>query len=183
MTDNEKRILLNLARISVLAAADGTALPELPDEDVCGRAGGAFVTLKTDGRLRGCIGHFTGVGSLGVTVRAMAREAAVSDPRFVPVSPGEVEGLSIEISVLSPMERIKADDVLPGTHGLYIRRGSRAGTLLPQVASEEGWDRETFLAHTCLKAGLSPEAYLENGTEIFSYTAEVFSEITIGKGD
>lgn len=176
MNEKEKKILLNLARISVQAAASGEAAPEVPSEDVCSRAGGAFVTLKINGRLRGCIGHFAGVGSLGTTVRAMAREAAVSDPRFIPVSPDEVQGLTIEISVLSPMERIEADDVQPGMHGLYIRRGSRAGTLLPQVAAEEGWDRETFLAHTCMKAGLHPNAYLEKETEILAYTAEVFSE-------
>lgn len=176
MTVYEKRILLNLARRSVQAAASGETAPELPNEGICDVSGGAFVTLKAGGRLRGCIGHFTGLGTLGATVRAMAREAAVSDPRFLPVSPGEVENLTIEISVLSPMVSIKADDVLPGTHGLYIRRGSRAGTLLPQVASEEGWDRETFLAHTCMKAGLSPKAFLEKETEILAYTAEVFSE-------
>lgn len=176
MTVYEKKILLNLARTSVQAAASGEVAPELPPENVCNKAGGAFVTLKTGGMLRGCIGHFAGLGTLGATVRAMAGEAAVSDPRFVPVSPDEVENLNIEISVLSPMERIKADDVQPGRHGLYIRRGSRAGTLLPQVAEEQGWGRETFLEHTCLKAGLPPEAYLEEETEIFAYTAEVFSE-------
>ncbi len=183
MNESEKKILLDLARRSVQAAAGGTALPEVPDEDVCNRAGGAFVTLKVNSRLRGCIGHFAGLGTLGATVRAMAGEAAVADPRFIPVSPGEVNRLSIEISVLSPMERIDADDVVPGTHGLYIRRGHRAGTLLPQVASAEGWDRETFLAHTCMKAGLQPEAYLEKGTEILAYTAEVFSENSTGKED
>ncbi len=112
----------------------------------------------------------------------MAREATLSDPRFIPVSPDEIKNVTIEISVLSPMERIDANDVLPGIHGLYIRRGSRAGTLLPQVAREEGWNRETFLKHTCLKAGLPPDAYMEKGTEILSYTAEVFSETTIEKG-
>lgn len=180
MTEEEKILLLDLARRSVGAAARGESAPELPVEDVCSRTGGAFVTLKAGGLLRGCIGNFSSTGTLGETVRSMAREAAVSDPRFIPVSPREVENLTIEISVLSPMVRIKADDVLPGTHGLYIRRGHRAGTLLPQVAAEEGWDRDTFLAHTCMKAGLSPEAYLEDGTEILAYTAEVFSENITG---
>ncbi|MCD4709023.1 MAG: AmmeMemoRadiSam system protein A [Candidatus Sabulitectum sp.] len=176
MNENEKKILLSLARRSVLAAASGTVAPDVPDENICNIPGGAFVTLKINGSLRGCIGHFAGVGSLGATVRTMAREAAVSDPRFVPVSPDEVQNLKIEISVLSPMKKIEAEDVLPGTHGLYIRKGHRAGTLLPQVAAEEGWDRETFLAHTCLKAGLRPGAYLEKETEILAYTAEVFGE-------
>jgi len=181
MTYEERILLLDLARKSVYAAARGEVAPDLPSDDVFSRAGGAFVTLKAGGMLRGCIGNFSGTGSLGATIRAMAREAAVCDPRFVPVSPAEVDGLTIEISVLSPMETIEVGDVLPGRHGLYIRRGNRAGTLLPQVAAEEGWDKEAFLAHTCLKAGLSPQAYLEEGTEIFSYTAEVFSENITGK--
>ncbi len=181
MTDTDKRVLLSLARRAVLAAAGGEQLPDLPEDDVCGMPGGAFVTLKAGGRLRGCIGHFTGTGTLGSTVIAMAREAAVSDPRFVPVSPEEVDDLIIEISVLSPMKRIQAEDVVPGKHGLYIRQGARAGTLLPQVAEEEGWNRETFLAHTCIKAGLAPDAYTKSGTEIFAYTAEVFSENKTGK--
>ncbi|MCD6588688.1 MAG: AmmeMemoRadiSam system protein A [Candidatus Fermentibacteraceae bacterium] len=176
MTDYEKSVLLSLARRSVMAAASGEQPPDLPEDEVCRIAGGAFVTLKTDGRLRGCIGHFTGTGTLGSTVIAMAREAAVSDPRFIPVSPEEVDELTVEISVLSPMKRIQAEDVVPGKHGLYIRQGSRAGTLLPQVAQEEGWNRETFLSHTCMKAGLAPDAYTKSGTEIFAYTAEVFSE-------
>jgi len=181
MTDTDKRILLSLARRSVLAATKGEQPPDLPEDDVCGMPGGAFVTLKIGDRLRGCIGHFTGTGTLGSTVIAMAREAAVSDPRFIPVSPEEVNGLTVEISVLSPMKRIEAEDVVPGKHGLYIRQGSRAGTLLPQVAEEEGWNRETFLSHTCLKAGLSSNAYTKSGTEIFAYTAEVFSENKTGK--
>ncbi|MCK5787041.1 MAG: AmmeMemoRadiSam system protein A [Candidatus Sabulitectum sp.] len=183
MTEIDKTVLLDIARRSVKAASEGKALPELPDEDICHRQGGAFVTLKTRGRLRGCIGNFAGTGSLGATVRAMAREAAVSDPRFPPVTAGEVQDLTIEISVLSPMERINAHDVLPGTHGLYIRRGPRAGTLLPQVAVEEGWDRDTFLSHTCIKAGLHPEAYLDKETEILAYTAEVFGEEHIPTGN
>jgi AmmeMemoRadiSam system protein A len=181
MTNNEKHILLHLARKSVRAAANGEELPDLPGDEICQRPGGAFVTLKQKGRLRGCIGHFTGVGTLGSTVMAMAREAAVSDPRFVPVAPEEVHGLTIEISVLSPMERIEAEDVVPGKHGLYITQGSRAGTLLPQVAEAEGWNREVFLSHTCIKAGLSPDAYKQDGTDIFVYTAEVFSENETGK--
>ncbi len=182
MTSTDQRILLNLARESVEAAALGKPAPELSSDEILSRPGGAFVTLKISGHLRGCIGHFSGIGSLGATVRSMAREATLSDPRFIPVSPDEIKKITIEISVLSPMEIIDANDVLPGIHGLYIRRGSRAGTLLPQVAREEGWNRETFLKHTCLKAGLPPEAYLEKGTEILSYTAEVFSETTIEKG-
>ena len=181
MTLSEKKLLLNLARKSVHCAVNGLTATEIPLDKVCREAGGAFVTLKIGNMLRGCIGSFAGIGSLGKTVVSMAREAALHDPRFIPVSSDEVDRISIEISVLSPMKPIDADDVVPGRHGLYIRRGSRAGTLLPQVAIEEGWDRVTFLSHTCLKAGLHPEAYTEKGTEIFVYTAEVFSEKSTGK--
>ena len=178
MVAEDRKKLLELARAAVKAAAFRELPPEIPPGDVFGKSGGAFVTLKKNGRLRGCIGHFSGLWTLGETVRAMAREAAVGDPRFHPVEPDEVDELAIEISVLSPMERISPEDVIPGFHGLYVRRGSYGGTLLPQVASEEGWDRETFLEHTCLKAGLSPGAWLDPRTEILSYTAEVFSELS-----
>ena len=178
MTGNERRALLSLARESVYAASTGGKLPEIPDVKIFNESGGAFVTLKSRGRLRGCIGHFAGLGTLGETVRAMAREAAVGDPRFTAVTPEEVVDLVIEISVLSPMEKISPEEVMTGIHGLFVRRGFRSGTLLPQVASEEGWDREAFLTHTCLKAGLPGNAWLDRETELLAYTAEVFSETT-----
>lgn len=176
MRNSDRKALLQLARRSVESAARRLPPPEIPDEEVFRMSGGAFVTLKADGDLRGCIGHFTGLGTLGETVRAMAREAAVGDPRFMPVAPEETEGITVEISVLSPMEPVDPCDVKPGLHGLYVRMGHRAGTLLPQVASEYGWSREEFLSHTCMKAGLAPDAWRDPAARIFSYTAEVFSE-------
>ena len=178
MTKENRRILLNLARQSIerVLAEKGKAL--LPQEDICFTKGGAFVTLSINSNLRGCIGHFTGIGSLGRTIQSMASEAAFADPRFTPLSKEELKFVDIEISVLSPMLPINPEDVRPGIHGLYIRQGTRAGTLLPQVASEYGWSREEFLAHTCLKAGLPSDAYLGTTTEIFAYTAEVFNEKT-----
>jgi AmmeMemoRadiSam system protein A len=178
----EREALLGLARASVRAAAAGEPLPEVPQEEVFRRNGGAFVTLKIKGSLRGCIGHFTGTGSLGKTVVDMAAAAAVGDPRFPSVRPGEVDRLTIDISILSPMEPARPDDVIPGTHGLYVKRGYRAGTLLPQVADEEGWDRETFLAHTCLKAGLPPDSWKNDDVQIYTYTAEVFGDGEKGAG-
>ncbi len=182
MTKEDKKILLNLARQSIerVLAKRGKAL--LPQEDICFIKGGAFVTLSINGNLRGCIGHFTGIGSLGRTIQAMAIEAAFADPRFVPLTKKELEFIDIEISVLSPMFRVKPEDVQPGIHGLYIRHGVHSGTLLPQVASEYGWNREDFLAHTCLKAGLPADTYLKKTTEIFAYTAEVFNEKTEREG-
>ena len=176
MTSEEKRELLEFAEEAVRRAVFHESPPPVPQKPVFQSSGGAFVTLKRNGRLRGCIGHFAGMGTLGETVRAMAREAALGDPRFPGVTPGEFPVVSIEISVLSPMERIAPEDVIPGIHGLFVTRGSRRGTLLPQVASEEGWDRETFLAHTCLKAGLSPNAWKDPQTELFAYTAQVISQ-------
>jgi uncharacterized protein (TIGR00296 family) len=93
-----------------------------------------------------------------------------------------VDGLTIEISILSPMEPARPDEVIPGTHGLYIRKGFRSGTLLPQVAAEENWDRETFLAHTCLKAGLPPNSWKSDDVQLYTYTAEVFGEAKKGAG-
>jgi AmmeMemoRadiSam system protein A len=176
MNQEERKALLILARLSVEAAVRSDRPPVIPDGEFFKEKRGAFVTLKIGGMLRGCIGHFTGIGTLGETIRAMAREAALGDPRFIPVSVKEVDTLVIEVSVLSPMERITAVDVIPGTHGLYVRKGMRTGTLLPQVALEEDWDRETFLSHTCMKAGLPPKAWLDPETELFAYTADVFSE-------
>lgn len=176
MTSQQREDLLKLARSAVMAAASGQPLPEEPEDEAFRCRRGAFVTLKKDGSLRGCIGHFTGTGSLGRTIVDMAASAAVNDPRFSPVRPWEVEGLSIDISILSPLEPAVPEDVVPGTHGLYIKLGFRSGTLLPQVAAEEGWDRGTFLAHTCLKAGLPPDSWKRDDVEIYTYTAEVFGE-------
>lgn len=159
-----------------MAAARGDALPDIPEGEIFEDTAGVFVTLKKAGNLRGCIGHFTGTGSLGRTIIDMAASAALSDPRFSPVSPEELDQIEISISLLSPMIPSRPEDVVPGTHGIYIRSGYSSGTLLPQVALEEGWDRETFLRHTCLKAGLPPDSWKDDKVRIFTYTAEVFGD-------
>ncbi len=176
MNGAERGELLDLARRAVKAAASGRPLPEPPDSGAAAGPGGAFVTLKRRGCLRGCIGHFEGTGTLGRTVVDMASAAAVRDPRFPPVRPDEVDSLDISISVLSPMVPASPEDVVPGEHGLYVRMGPLSGTLLPQVAEEEGWDRETFLAHTCMKAGLPPDAWRKPDVSLYTYTAEVFGD-------
>lgn len=176
ISGSDAKLLLDLARNTVRGAAGGERFPAPAAEGVFALHLGAFVTLKSNGRLRGCIGSFRGTGALGETIRDMAVQAAVGDPRFSPVRPSEVDGLTIEISLLSPMTASAAGDVIPGVHGVYVKRGNRAGTLLPQVASEEGWDRETFLSHACLKAGIPADSWKHDGTEIFVYTAQVIRE-------
>lgn len=174
LTQAEKDFLHDLVRLSIRSRFEpGTRLPapiSQAMEDRCG----AFVTLKRKGRLRGCIGHIVGDKPLHRTVAEMARAAAFNDPRFPPVSAGELPDLDVEISILSPLSGCTPEEVQPGRHGLLVRRGRNSGLLLPQVAREYGWDRETFLAQTCLKAGLPRGAWQNPAAEIFCFEAEVF---------
>ncbi len=173
--ETDRKKLLLLARTAVSAAANGLKPPTLPEDEIFKKEGGAFVTLKLNGKLKGCIGHFIGTGNIGSTIIDMAKAAAIEDHRFTPVTSDEVEDIEIQISLLSPMKLTDPDDVLPGVHGVYVKHGFRTGTLLPQVAEEEGWDRVTLLNHTCMKAGLPPDSWNRNDVEIYTYTAEVFS--------
>ena len=138
---------------------------------------GAFVTIHSfDGQLRGCIGHMIGEGPLGELLIELGISAGTLDPRFAPVSADELDGLKYDISVLSPMRRTSADKVMPGVHGLLIRSGRQSGVLLPQVATEWGWNREEFLRQTCRKAGLPKDAWQQSPAEIYTFTAQVFEE-------
>ena len=138
---------------------------------------GAFVTLKSDGCLRGCIGRISSAKSLLQTVKEVAVSSAFEDPRFPPVTKAEWPRIRIEVSVLSPFTRVEDPRcVCVGTHGVMIRRGFSSGLLLPQVATEQGWDRETFLSHACRKAGLPPDAWKNPGTQIEVFTATVFGQ-------
>lgn len=182
---DERLWLLSAARTAIARAVGAPVEGEPPrpgpegGEQQRSPAPGAFVSLhrRRDGELRGCIGCFEGRGALAETVARMAVEAATRDPRFGPVRANELAGLTIEISVLSPMEDV-ADptDVQVGRHGVVVSRGERRGVLLPQVATDHGLTREEFLKHTCLKAGLDPDAWRKPGTRIQVFTAEVFSE-------
>ncbi len=137
---------------------------------------GAFVTLHKKDALRGCIGIFESPKPLYQTVQEMAQASAFEDPRFPPVRKDELQHLDVEISVLSPLRRIQdPSEIDVGTHGIYIIKGYNRGVLLPQVAVDQGWDRDTFLGHTCMKAGLSPDAW-KGDVEIHVFTAEVFGE-------
>jgi AmmeMemoRadiSam system protein A len=164
-----------LAHHSIEAALEARSLDMTPPSEHLAEPRGAFATLHLHGKLRGCIGYVFPTQSLYRTVAETARAAACDDPRFEPVNAEEAAGLKIEISVLSVLKPMVAEEVVIGKHGLVVMQGSRRGLLLPQVPVEWGWDRETFLSQTCLKAGLAPDAWLR-GAELQAFTAEVFGE-------
>ncbi|MBN1518859.1 MAG: AmmeMemoRadiSam system protein A [Spirochaetales bacterium] len=137
---------------------------------------GAFVTLHKHGNLRGCIGRMVSSEPLYQVVRDMAVAAAFDDPRFPPLDASEEPELDLEISALSPMESCKPDDVQPGVHGVHLSLGWNSGVFLPQVAPEQGWDRDQLLHHLCLKAGLPPGSHRDPGAELKRFTAVVFGE-------
>jgi AmmeMemoRadiSam system protein A len=182
--DEEKRFLLRLARTTLEEHFAGHAqAPEAPPEGGLTERRGAFVTLTVAGELRGCIGHVVGVAPLWQSVRQNALAAALKDPRFSPVTAAELGRIAIEISAMSPLREIaSADQVEVGRHGLVLQNGPYRGLLLPQVATDHGWDRETFLRHTCRKAGLGPDSWKDPETRIAVFEAEVFSEEEMGLG-
>jgi AmmeMemoRadiSam system protein A len=148
------------------------------------RPGGAFVTLHTvtgsGEALRGCIGHIEARDSLYETVKSVAYASAFRDYRFRPLTIDEYDTIAIEISVLSELRRITDPSiVVPGTHGLYVEAAGRAGILLPQVATEQGWERDEFLNQTCRKAGLPTETWRDPATSISIFTAQVFNETEV----
>jgi len=171
----ERHILLRLAHQSIEAALEELQLDLTPPSAHLAEQRGAFTTLHLHGRLRGCIGYVFPTQSLYHTVAETARAAAFDDPRFEPVTLAEAHELRVEISVLSALRPITPEDVVVGRHGLVVVQGGRRGLLLPQVPVEWDWDRETFLAQTCIKAGLAPDAWL-HGAELQAFTAEVFGD-------
>jgi len=185
MTEEAKQRLLKIARASVEAAVNNKPLPQIEETHPELQAEqGCFVTLKRREMLRGCLGSFTGDKPLYKMVNEMARSSATRDPRFFsqPITPAELPEIEIEISVLSPLERIENPlDITLGMHGIYIKKGMASGCFLPQVATETGWTKEEFLSNCCShKAGLNPRAWEEPDTEVLVFTAEVFSEKEMG---
>jgi MEMO1 family protein len=179
LTSHEKDALLKIAQASVESAVrdreryvvDSTSFPRLEE------ARGAFVTLSEHGELRGCVGYITPTKSLAETVRDVAVYAAMQDTRFKPVTVKELPFLAYEISVMSPLRRVfDAKEIKVGKHGLIMKQGEIEGVLLPQVPTEEHWDRDTFLEETCIKAGLPRRAWKDDDTDIFMFTALVFGE-------
>jgi AmmeMemoRadiSam system protein A len=178
LTQDEREELLRVARRTLEVYLAGQQAPIIEtDHSTLMQHRGAFVTLHKGKQLRGCIGTFEAAEPLLSTVQRMAIAAATTDPRFSRVTPDELPSIHIEISALSPLREGSADDIRVGVHGIYITRGMRRGVLLPQVATENGWDRETFLEHTCIKAGLPVTAWKEPDTRIEIFTAEVFGEL------
>jgi AmmeMemoRadiSam system protein A len=178
MSAPDRRALLAIAREAIASHLAGRRYRPPPAGGVLAEPRGAFVTQRrrVDGELRGCIGRLVSEDPLAGTVAAMAVAAATQDGRFDPVTAAELPSLSIEISALGPMRSIRPEAVEVGVHGLAVRCGPRRGVLLPQVPIEHGWDRETFLAQTCRKAGLPPEAWRRAECEWLGFTAAVFGE-------
>ena len=172
----EKAFLHKSARGAIEHRLTGKPLPSLEGETrKLQEKRGAFVTLKRKGQLRGCIGYTQAFKPLSQTIMEMAQAAAFQDPRFPPLAKNELADLEIEISVLTPFRPIQdIKEIEVGKHGLFIERGGYSGLLLPQVATEYHWDRQTFLEHTCLKAGLPKEAWKDKNTKIQVFSAEIF---------
>ncbi len=179
LTDEDKKQLLAIARTTVEQYVKTGTLPGLNPDDYSDNLkvkAGAFVTLNENRRLRGCIGHFEADKPLYRIVQEMAVAAATQDPRFQPVDKTELDDIDIEISVLTPMKKINSvDEIVLGRDGIYIKKGFRAGTFLPQVATETGWDLEQFLGHCARdKAGIGWDGWKD--ADIYTYQALVFGE-------
>lgn len=178
LSNDDKSLLLNIARQTIESYIK---TKKIQGFDVHGQAllerRGVFVCIKESGELRGCIGVFTSDKPLYLTVVDMAVCASTQDPRFSPLIASKLSKISIELSCLTPMKKIKdVSEIQVGRHGIYIVKGPCRGVLLPQVATECGWDRDTFLEHTCLKAGLQPDCWKKGGADIYIFEAEVFGE-------
>ena len=179
LNEEEKAELLEVARKSVEFAVQQHKLymPEKTGGEHLNQDRGAFVTLREADKLRGCIGYSAATQPLYMTVRDTATLAALRDPRFHPVTAAELAKLQYEISVLSPLRRARdLREIRVGEHGLLVKNGEHEGLLLPQVPVEQQWDRKTFLQQTCIKAGINPDCWKDDNTDIFQFTAVVFGD-------
>ena len=183
LNNEEQRLLLSLARISLEAAVRAGAPRPVPVNateipSALAAPGSAFVTLHAMGpppKLRGCVGFLDRSRPLYRVVMDAAAAAALHDTRFPPVSPEELSGLTIEISVLSPFRAASPEEIEIGVHGLLVTKGAARGLLLPQVAAERNWSAVRFLDETCRKAGLPPGAW-RSGARIEVFSAQIFAE-------
>ena len=181
MTDEQKSVLLSVARSAVTSAVSGKKPVKVSsDESELNAHCGCFVTLKNKDELRGCIGQFVSDRPLIELVSQMAAASSTGDSRFFgrPITPKEVKDLDIEISVLSPLKKtLDPLSLRLGINGIYIKKGYASGCFLPQVAREEGWSKEEFLSYCCShKAGLRADAWKDKNTEVYLFTAEILEE-------
>lgn len=177
LTKKEQKQLLKIARDTIVDYVTGGKIPTIETASKgLNLQSGCFVTIKQNGHLRGCIGNFVSDQPLFKLVQEMAISAATRDPRFYPMKAHDLEQFEIDISVLSPLNLITSiEEIKVGRHGLYIVKGSYRGVLLPQVATDYDWDRDEFLRHTCIKAGLPEEAW-KGDCEIYIFSALVFGD-------
>jgi len=174
-TPEERTVLLKLAHESIESAFDQREISLAAPSPHLAEPRGAFTTIYCQGALRGCVGYVLPVASLYRTVAETARAAAFEDTRFWPVTREEAPQLEVSLSILSPLTPIKPEEVEVGRHGLVVSHHGRRGLLLPQVPTEHGWDRVTFLEQTCRKAGLPLDAW-QKGATLEAFTAEVFGD-------
>ncbi len=178
LTKTDATALLEIAREAITHQIRNEDYSPTPrEEKALNQHSGCFVTITQNGHLRGCIGNFQSQQPLYLEVATMAVAAASQDPRFPPMSRDELDDFSLEITVLSPLQKIEdINQIEVGTHGIYIIKGLNRGVLLPQVATEYGWDRETFLQQTCAKAGLTDNAWQQADAEIYIFSGQIFHE-------
>ena len=177
---DERKLLLQLAHESILSALEKRQISLDPPTPHLAEPRGVFTSLHLQGELRGCVGYVLPVSPLYRAVAETARAAAFEDTRFYQVTHGEAASLQIELSVLSPPQPIRPEEIIVGQHGLVVSTGGFRGLLLPQVPIERGWDQQTFLQQTCRKAGLPLDAW-ERGAAIEAFTAEVFGDLPASK--
>jgi AmmeMemoRadiSam system protein A len=179
LLDNEMGIkLLKIARAAIDAClTDSDPTPDKIENSPLNQTAGCFVTIHKGAQLRGCIGNFVSTQPLYLEVAQMAVAAATADPRFHAMNRADLGNYNLDISVLSPLEKIDdIDQIEVGTHGIYLEKDYSRGVLLPQVATEQGWDRLTFLQQTCLKAGLPSDAWESAQASIYIFSAQVITE-------
>jgi uncharacterized protein len=174
----ERKQLLALAHEAILSAIEHREIPTAPSVRFAAPCG-AFTTIYLHKNLRGCVGYAFPIAPLYTTIVETARGAAFEDTRFLPVTLAEAQQLEVSLSILSALKSVRPQEVEIGTHGLLISQHGRRGLLLPQVALEHGWDRNTFLEETCRKAGLPLDGW-RTGAEIEVFTAEIFGDSDLG---
>jgi AmmeMemoRadiSam system protein A len=183
LSEADRRAALQLARTAVVEAVSHRKLLDaFPREGVFAERHGVFVTLLVAKRLQGCIGVIEANEPLGEAIVRCAASAALEDPRFTPMKMEQLGELSIEISLLSPLQPIDPEAIEIGHHGLLVRLHAHRGVLLPQVAIEHRLTRQQFLEETCRKAGLPREAWRDPEARFFGFTCEVFSEDSLRGG-